>query len=80
LEPFDGSCIGQALSKVCKYVIIDDKMCTDLSYASIKDAQGVIQRCITCPKKSGKGMQAWDKACIDYRLRPNKLNMLMKTR
>ncbi len=55
-------------------------MCIGLSYAFIKDVQGAIQKCITWLKKSGKGRQAWDKAYINYKLRPRKLNMLMKIR
>jgi len=42
-------------------------MCIDLSYASIKDAQNGIQKCITSLKTSGKGKQAWDKSCADFR-------------
>jgi hypothetical protein len=49
LELFDGSCFGHALSKVC----------ISLSYASIKVAQGAIQKCVTWPKKLGNDMQAW---------------------
>jgi hypothetical protein len=41
-------------------------MCIDLRYASIKDAQNGIQKCITWPKTSGKGKQAWDKAYADF--------------
>jgi hypothetical protein len=78
LEPFDGSCLGHALSKVCEYAITNDKMCIGLSYAFIKDVQGAIQKCITWPKKSGKGKQAWDKACIDFKIRPRKLNTHVK--
>jgi hypothetical protein len=80
LESFDGSCLGHALSKVCQYATTNDKMCIGLSYAFIKDVQGAIQKCITWLKKSGKGRQAWDKAYINYKLRPRKLNMLMKIR
>jgi hypothetical protein len=76
LELFDGSCLGHALSKVCQYAIIDDKMCIGLSYAFIKDVQGAIQKCITWLKKSRKGRQAWDKTYIDLKLRPKKLTHL----
>jgi hypothetical protein len=53
-------------------------MYTGLSYASIKDAQEATQKCITWPKISSKGRQAWDKAWIDFGLRPKKLNMPWK--
>jgi hypothetical protein len=36
LEPFDGTCFGHALSKVCEYVIIDEKMCIGECFAFIK--------------------------------------------
>jgi hypothetical protein len=35
-EPFDGSCFGHALSKVCQYATFDEKVAHGLSYASIK--------------------------------------------
>jgi hypothetical protein len=47
-------CFGHALSKVCQYIITYDKVCTCLKHASIKVAQGAIQKCITWPKKSSK--------------------------
>jgi len=80
LESFDGSCLGHAPSKVCQYATANDKMCIGLSYSFIKDVQGAIQKCITWSKKSSKGKQAWDKAYIDSKLRPRKLNMPMKIR
>ncbi len=73
-EPFDASCFGHALSKACQYVTIDDKIAYNLNYAFIKSTQANIQKCITWPKKSSKSKQTWDKACIDFRLNPKKLN------
>jgi hypothetical protein len=58
LKPFDGSCFEHEFSKVCEYGITNDIVCISLSYASIKDVQGAIQKCITWPKKSNKGRQA----------------------
>jgi hypothetical protein len=55
-------------------------MSISLCYAFIKVVQGAIKKCITWPKKLGKGKQTWDKACIEYGLKPIKLNMPMKTR
>jgi hypothetical protein len=45
-EPFDGSCHGHALSKVCQYVITNNKLVHELNYASIrgKDDWVVSQR------------------------------------
>jgi hypothetical protein len=80
LEPFDGPCSAHALSKVCQYAMINEKMYTSLSYTFIKSIQGVIQKCITLPKKFGKGKQTRDKACIDSKLRPIQLKTLVKMR
>jgi hypothetical protein len=38
-EPFDGSCFEHALSKVCQYVTIYDKVVSGFKYASMKLAQ-----------------------------------------
>jgi hypothetical protein len=80
LEPFDGLCLGYALSKVCRYVTSNDKMFTSLPYTFINVVQGAIQKCITWPKFFGKGKQTWGKACIKFRLKLTKLNIFMKTR
>ncbi len=42
LDPFDGSCLRHALSKVCQYVTTNDKVFASLSYTSIKDSQNAI--------------------------------------
>jgi hypothetical protein len=47
MEPFDGSCFGHVLSKVCQYATIDEKVAHGLSYASINIAQAHIHKCIT---------------------------------
>jgi hypothetical protein len=80
LEPFGGTCLGHALSKICQYTTTYDKVSIDLLFALIKVAQTFIQKCITQTKKSNKGKQAWDKVCIEYGLWPRKINMPMKTR
>lgn len=36
MEPFNGSCHGHALSKVCQYVITNNKLIHELNYASIR--------------------------------------------
>ena len=40
-------------------------MCKGMKEVSLKDAQKSLQSCITWTKKSGKGRQEWDRACID---------------
>jgi hypothetical protein len=47
MEPFDGSCFGHALSKVCQYATINEKVAHGLSYAFINIAYVDIQKCIT---------------------------------
>jgi len=43
LKPFDGSCLRlHALSKVCQYATIDEKVGVDLSFAFIKVVQSTI--------------------------------------
>jgi hypothetical protein len=65
-EPFYGSCLGHALSKVCQYAITNEKMFIGLPYASIKVVPPAIQKYITWPKKLRKCKQAWEKTCIKY--------------
>jgi hypothetical protein len=60
MESFNGSYFGHALSKVCQYATTDDKVAHGLSYAFINSAQVDIHKCITWPKKFGKGRLAWD--------------------
>jgi hypothetical protein len=43
-EPFDGSCFEHAPSKVCQYVIMDEKVAHGLSCTSIKILQIDIQK------------------------------------
>jgi hypothetical protein len=49
-------------------------MAYSLNYTFIKSTQISIKKCITWSKKSNNGKQVWDKACIDFRLNPKKLN------
>jgi hypothetical protein len=53
-KAFDGSCFEHALSKVCQYVIMDEKMAHGLSCTSINIVQIDIQKCNVLPKKFGK--------------------------
>ncbi len=36
---FHGICFGHAFSKACQYGIVEEKVCKDLKYVSIKSAQ-----------------------------------------
>jgi len=47
LEPFRGSCLGHALSKVCQYATIHDKVCIGLSYAWVHSRLGIATRTMT---------------------------------
>ncbi len=49
-------------------------MAYSLNYTFIKSTQVSISKCITWSKKSTKSKQAWDKACIDFKLNSKKLN------
>jgi hypothetical protein len=67
-------------TKVCQYATTNEKVSHGLSYASISTVEVDIQKCITWPKKFGKGRFTWDKACMDSSLRPRKLSTHVKTR
>jgi hypothetical protein len=79
-ESFQGTCFGHAFSKACQYGITKEKVCSNLKYVSIKSAQANLQKCINWLKKSGKGKQEWNKACLETRIQPKKLNTPIKTR
>ncbi len=55
-------------------------MYKDLNYDSIKSVQVDLQKCITWPKKFGKGRQEWNKVCVETNIHPKKLNTLVKTK
>jgi hypothetical protein len=80
LEPFHGFHFGHALSKVCQYVITNDKMVHRLNYTFIKAMQINIQKCITWFKILGKGKKRWDKTCIDFKLKSKKFNTPMRAK
>ncbi len=67
-ESFNGNCFGHVLSKGCQYGIIEEKVCKNMKFVSIKIEQFDIQKCITWLKKSGKGRLEWNKTCIDARI------------
>ncbi len=64
-KSFKGYCFGHVFSKVCQYVTIDEKVCKDLQYVSIKVTQGDLHKCITWPNQLGKGGQEWEKTCVN---------------
>ncbi len=45
-EPFDGACLGHALSKVYQYTTMNGKVALGFNYAIIKFAQTNIKKCI----------------------------------
>jgi hypothetical protein len=79
-ESFNGTCFGHVFSKTCQYATTKEKVCKNFKFFSIKSMQSNIQKCVTWPKKSRKGRQEWSKACIDARIRPRELNILLKSR
>ncbi len=46
-ESFQGTCFGHVFSKACQYATIDNKVCKNLKYVSIKYAQVDLQKWIT---------------------------------
>ncbi len=64
-ENFPGTCFGHAFSKACQYATIEEKICKNLRYVLIKSAQRNLQKKMTWPKKSRKGKQEWEKACVN---------------
>lgn len=63
--PYVGICFGHAMSKACQYATIDDKVYSSMLEVSIAKAQGFLQNTVTWTKKSDKGRQEWDCACVD---------------
>jgi hypothetical protein len=55
-------------------------VCKDLKYVYVKFVHVDLQKCIICPKNSGKGRQKWNKACVENGIFCRKLNTLVKTR
>lgn len=64
-QVYEGTCFGHVMSKACQY---DNKVSKSFMQVDVKDAQVVLQKIITWTKKSGKGRQKWEKACIECRL------------
>jgi hypothetical protein len=79
-ESFQGTCFGHAFSKACQYGVAEEKVCKDLKHVFVKFAQADLQKCITRFKKSRKGKQEWNKACVKTSICPKKLNTPMKSK
>jgi hypothetical protein len=79
-DSFNGTCFGHVFSKTCQYAIIEKKICKNLKFIFVKSTEFDIQKCVTWPRKSGKGRQEWSNACTDMEFQPRKLNTLVKTR
>jgi hypothetical protein len=76
-QVYEGMCFGHVMSKACQY---DNKVFKGLMQVDVKDAQVVLQKTITWTKKSSKGRQEWEKACIECGLLFRKLKTLVKIR
>jgi 5'-3' exonuclease len=79
-ESFQGTCFGHDFSMACQYGTTKEKVCKDLKYVSIRSTHAYLQKCITWRKKSRKGKQEWNKACVETSICPKKLNTPMKTK
>ncbi len=58
----------------------DDKVSMGLKKMSVKDAQIGLHKTITQIKKSRKGRQEWEKACVESGMLLHKLKTPIKTR
>jgi hypothetical protein len=59
---------------------INENVCINFKYVSIKFTKTYMQNCITWPKKFENCSEEWDKAYVESGLHPRKLNTLVKTR
>jgi hypothetical protein len=55
-------------------------MTAGLKQVYVKVTQSSLQKTTTWTKKSGKGRQEWERACVERRLWPRKSKTLMKIR
>ncbi len=55
-ESFQGTCFGHAFFKACQCGTIEEFFCKNLKHIYIKSTQFDLQKCITWPKKFGKGI------------------------
>jgi len=80
LQVYERICFGHVTSKTCQYVMNDDKVLVGLILVNVKDAQIGLQKIISRIKKSGKGKQKWEKACIESGMWHQKLKTPVKTK
>jgi hypothetical protein len=78
-KPYSGTCFGHLMSKVCQYGTYSDTVCKSMKHVSVKNAQSTLQKTITWTKKSGRGRQEWEKACIEAGLASRRLRIPVKT-
>jgi hypothetical protein len=65
LQVYEGTCFGHVMFKMCQYETNDNKVLMGLTLVNVKDVQIGLQKIITRTKKSRKGRQKWEKACIE---------------
>jgi len=66
LKVYEGTCFGHVMSKACQYATNNNKVSKGLVQVSVKDVHATLHKTITLwTKKSGKGRQEWEKACIE---------------
>ncbi len=81
LKVYEGICFGHVMYKACQQATNGNKVSKCLVQVSVKDVQAALQKTITlCTKKSGKGRQEWEKACIECGMPPRKLKTVIKTK
>ncbi len=54
-ESFNGICFGHAFSKACQYATIDEKVCRNIRYVSIKAIQANLQKVYYLAQNFWKG-------------------------
>ena len=79
-DPYAGVCFDHVMSKACQYAIVENKVYLKMKEVSLIDAQTILQKTITWTKKSTKGRQEWDTACVKASLPTRRLKTPMKTR
>jgi hypothetical protein len=72
LKPFIENCWGHAMLECCQYITNDTKAFVSLTSISIKKCLIFCKRQITWTRKSGKGWQEWQKACLETSIHPCK--------
>jgi hypothetical protein len=54
-ESFNGICFGHVFSKACQYATIDEKVCRNIRYVSIKAIQANLQKVYYLAQNFWKG-------------------------